>query len=50
MDGAPAARFDRIIRGIAFVNRLLPRPIRQLPNTIVMWDFRRRLRRGEPLV
>jgi uncharacterized protein (DUF2236 family) len=43
-------RFDRILRLIAFANRLLPRPIRQLPNTIVMWDFRRRLRRGAPLV
>ena len=43
-------RFDRIIRVIAFANRLLPRLIRQLPNTIVMWDFRRRLRRGASLV
>lgn len=42
--------FARIIRLIALANRMLPRSIRQLPNTIVMWDFRRRLRRGMPLV
>ena len=43
-------RFDRVVRGLALVNRMLPRAIRQLPNTLVMWDFRRRLRRGKPLI
>jgi uncharacterized protein (DUF2236 family) len=43
-------RFDRILRVLGFANRLLPRRVRQLPNAIVMWDFRRRLRHGAPLV
>jgi uncharacterized protein (DUF2236 family) len=32
------------------VNRLLPRVIRQFPYNLVMWDFRRRLRKGMPLI
>lgn len=43
-------RFDRLITAIAFVNRYLPRFIRQLPFILVLWDFRRRLRKGISLI
>lgn len=43
-------KFDRLMAVIAVVNRNLPRMIRQLPFLVVIWDFRRRLRRGVPLV
>ncbi len=43
-------RFDRIIKTVGFFNRLLPRVIRQLPYTLMLWDFRRRVRKGLPLV
>lgn len=43
-------RFDGVMRAIGMCNRMLPRALRQLPNTLVMWDFRRRLRRGARLV
>lgn len=42
--------FDGLMRGIGFANGLLPRTIRQMPFNLVMWDFRRRLRKGMPLV
>lgn len=42
--------FDFIIRTVAFANRPLPRVVRQLPLFVVLWDFRRRLRKGLPLV
>lgn len=43
-------KFDRLMAATALVNRCLPRVIRQLPFLVVLWDFRRRLRSGEPLV
>ncbi|WP_218572973.1 oxygenase MpaB family protein [Pseudomonas sp. gcc21] len=43
-------KFGRLIAACALVNRRLPRIIRQLPFLVVLWDFRRRLRRGVPLV
>ncbi|WP_150304557.1 oxygenase MpaB family protein [Pseudomonas saliphila] len=43
-------RFDLLISAVAFVNRCLPRVIRQLPFLVVLWDFRRRLRNGAPLL
>ncbi len=43
-------RFDRFLAAAGFVNRLLPRFIRQLPFTLVLRDFRWRLRTGRPLV
>lgn len=42
-------RFNRIIRIIAAVNNPMPRVIRQLPGLFLMWDFRRRLKKGMPL-
>lgn len=43
-------KFQRLMRGLGTVNRMLPRVIRQFPYNIVMWDFRRRLRKGLPLI
>ena len=43
-------RFERQLRGYAAVNRLLPGPIRRLPFNLFLWDVRRRIRAGRPLV
>lgn len=43
-------RFERVIAVVGGVNRLLPRAVRQLPLTSMLWDFRRRVRKGLPLV
>lgn len=50
-DWTPAQqrKFERFFATVARVNRLLPRVIRQAPICLVMWDFRRRLRKGLPL-
>lgn len=50
-DWTPAQqrRFDRFLAVVAGINRLLPRVIRQAPIFLIMWDFRRRLRKGMPL-
>lgn len=44
------ARFEHRLAGIARFNRRLPRLVRQLPFLLAMWDLRRRLRKGLPLV
>jgi uncharacterized protein (DUF2236 family) len=43
-------RFDRLIRATALLVRLTPRPLRQFPFNAVLWDLRRRIRTGRPLV
>ncbi len=43
-------KFDRTLRIIAGIIRVLPRPIRQLAFTVPLRDFRRRLAKGQPLV
>ena len=43
-------RFERIMRGIGWVSRKLPRRIRNWPIYLNLWDLRRRVRRGRPLV
>lgn len=43
-------KFDRLTAVLGFFNRLLPRAIRQLPYSALMWDFRRRIRNRLPLV
>ena len=43
-------RFDWLMRLFTGLNALLPRAIRQLPFSLVLWDFRRRLKKGLPLV
>lgn len=43
-------RFDGVM-GVAFgVTRKLPRPVRQFPLNFYLWDTRRRIRRGRPVV
>lgn len=42
--------FDLMIKTVAFANKPLPRVVRQMPLSLVWWDFRRRLRKGLPLV
>jgi uncharacterized protein (DUF2236 family) len=44
------AAFNAIIRILATINRLLPRPLREFPFNAYMWDFRRRMRTGRPFV
>lgn len=43
-------RFDRLFGVAAAVNRVLPRPIREFPLNAYLWDTRRRIRAGRPLV
>jgi uncharacterized protein (DUF2236 family) len=43
-------RFDAHLRRVAIVNRLLPGPIRRFPFNALMWDVRRRITTGRPLV
>lgn len=43
-------RFDRITTAIGTIALRLPKPLRQFPYNFCLWDFRRRLRTGRPLV
>lgn len=43
-------KFQRFMRVLGTVNRLLPRVVRQFPYNIVLWDFRRRVSKGLPLI
>lgn len=43
-------RFDRVMSFAATVNRHLPRPIREFPLNLYLWDTRRRIRSGRPIV
>ncbi len=43
-------RFGQFMAVVALINSFLPRVVRQFPFNLVMWDFRRRLRKGLPLV
>lgn len=43
-------RWDRLMRTIARVIRPLPKPLREFPYNAYLWDLRRRLRTGRPLV
>lgn len=43
-------RFDRLIRSTRLLYRLLPGPLRRFPYNAVLWDLRRRIRTGRPLV
>lgn len=47
---ADERRFTRLIRILAAVNRRTPRVVRQLPMNAYLWDVRRRLRTGRPVV
>ncbi|GIH03026.1 hypothetical protein Rhe02_10930 [Rhizocola hellebori] len=43
-------RFDRMIKATALFYRILPGPLRRFPFNAVLWDVRRRIRSGKPLV
>lgn len=43
-------RFDRTLSVFATLNGYMPRIVRQMPFRIVIWDFRRRQRKGLPMV
>ncbi len=49
-DDARQRRFDRVVRAGAVVATHLPRPLREFPWNWCLYDARRRLRRGRPLV
>ena len=42
--------FDRIMGVAATVNRFTPRPLREFPLNVYLWDTRRRIRSGRPIV
>ncbi|GGU91467.1 oxygenase MpaB family protein [Actinomadura sp. LOL_016] len=44
------ARFDRQMRVLGRVNRVLPRPAREFPFNVYLWDVRRRIRGGLAIV
>jgi uncharacterized protein (DUF2236 family) len=44
------ARFARITRELALINRMSPRVLRQLPMQTYLWDVRRRLHSGRAVV
>ncbi|MBX6389802.1 MAG: DUF2236 domain-containing protein [Frankia sp.] len=44
------ARFDRLLRRIGAVSRRMPRAVRLFPFNLLLWDVRRRIRQGRPLV
>ncbi|BDB40451.1 MULTISPECIES: oxygenase MpaB family protein [Mycobacterium] len=43
-------RFEHLFLFVSFVNRLLPKAIRQGGSHVLMSDVRRRIRRGKPLI
>ncbi|MBN6039208.1 oxygenase MpaB family protein [Amycolatopsis sp. 195334CR] len=43
-------RFDALMRALAVVVRLSPTPLRRFPYNLCLWDLRRRLAAGRPLV
>lgn len=47
---AQQRRFERMLKVVGRANRLMPRVLRQAPTLLFMRDFRRRLRKGLPMV
>jgi uncharacterized protein (DUF2236 family) len=43
-------RFDRMIKALAMLVRVTPGPLRRFPFNAILWDLRRRIRTGKPLV
>ncbi|PXX68815.1 uncharacterized protein (DUF2236 family) [Nocardia tenerifensis] len=43
-------RFDRLLRGLSVVHNRMPKQVRLFPLNLYLFDLRRRLRRGKPLV
>ncbi|MCP2337249.1 oxygenase MpaB family protein [Actinomadura rupiterrae] len=42
--------FDAAVRAIALANRTMPKPLREFPFNLYLWDFRRRMRTGRSFV
>jgi len=49
-DAARQRRFDVAMSALGAVTRRLPRPLREFPLNTLLWDLRRRIRTGRPLV
>jgi uncharacterized protein (DUF2236 family) len=47
---ADQRRFDALLAALGRVVRVLPGPLRRFPFNLCLWDLRRRLRTGRPLV
>ncbi|WP_329054911.1 oxygenase MpaB family protein [Amycolatopsis sp. NBC_01488] len=47
---ADQRRFETLLAAIGRVTRVLPGPLRRFPYNLCLWDLRRRLRTGRPLV
>ncbi|NEA23333.1 oxygenase MpaB family protein [Actinomadura bangladeshensis] len=43
-------RFDRFTRAMRLANRAMPRPAREFPFNAYLYDFRRRIKTGRPVV
>ncbi|HEU0191328.1 MAG TPA: oxygenase MpaB family protein [Mycobacterium sp.] len=43
-------QFDALIALLRIVNNLTPKPLRQLPSNVLLWDLRLRMKAGLPLV
>lgn len=44
------AKFDRVMHAMGVISQRLPGPVRRFPFNVYLWDVRRRIRRGKPLV
>jgi uncharacterized protein (DUF2236 family) len=44
------ARFDRITRLLARANRTMPRPLREFPFNVYLWDVRQRIKKNRAIV
>lgn len=42
--------FNSLLGAFTIVSKILPKPVRQFPLRLTMWDFRRRIRKGLPLI
>ncbi|MEV6624806.1 oxygenase MpaB family protein [Amycolatopsis sp. NPDC051106] len=47
---ADQRRFETFLAAVGRVTRVLPGPLRRFPYNLCLWDLRRRLRAGRPLV
>jgi uncharacterized protein (DUF2236 family) len=48
--GKQQKQWERLMGAIGFTSRRMPRPLRQFPFNLCLWDLRRRIRTGRPLV
>ena len=43
-------KFDLVVKTFSWVNDLLPKVLREFPMNVILWDTKRRIRRGVPIV